>query len=321
MSDFIYPTSARAVSDSFQDHVNRGSVNPGTDYEAPYGSDVVAVASGIVTDSDNDNGGSGGRVMHIDHDNGWGTDYLHMSSCDVPAGTRVSQGQRIGASGASGEDQDWYYGPHLHISLRPNHSHGYGNVGNVDFALHVGEGGGSSAPGFNQTVQNEQAWMISLGISCGPSGADGIRGDDTINAIKQYQEMLRPYGYTGDIDGVWGSGTQAAHEKLYAEKHAAPPAASNPFGIGDVQGLQKVARIYGYSGAIDHDWGAGSAGGFAQFLRVNWSYSGNDTLGPVMWASIASWLRAKYSYVGNDIPGPDMRAALSRANDANMAAL
>lgn len=93
--------------------------------------------------------------------------------------------------------------------------------------------------------------------------------------------------------------------------------ASNPFGIPTAIGLQKIARLYGYGGALDDVWGAGSAGGFASFLRQNWGYVGNDVLGPVQWAAIARWLRARWGYVGNDVPGPVMRAALQRAEAAN----
>ncbi|QFG10659.1 endolysin [Microbacterium phage Naby] len=98
---------------------------------------------------------------------------------------------------------------------------------------------------------------------------------------------------------------------------AGDPGGYNPFGIAWSRGLQKIARLYGYRGAIDAQFGAGSMAGFAQFLRANWGYVGNDQLGPVMWAAIARWLRARWGYVGNDVPGPVMRAALLRAEAAN----
>jgi len=98
---------------------------------------------------------------------------------------------------------------------------------------------------------------------------------------------------------------------------AGDPGGYNPFGVAWSKGLQKIARLYGYRGQIDGKWGAGSAAGFAQFLRANWGYVGNDVLGPQMWAAIARWLRARWGYVGNDVPGPVMRAALLRAEAAN----
>ena len=133
MTTYVYPCATTSVSDDFADHVARGSVNPGTDYTAGYGSSVVSVASGTVTDADNSPSGGGGRTVHVDHDDGSGADYLHLDQAVVGVGQRVSQGQLLAYSGASGNGSDWYYGPHLHISFRYNHAHGYGNSGNVDF--------------------------------------------------------------------------------------------------------------------------------------------------------------------------------------------
>lgn len=147
MTNYVYPTAVTNVSDDFQEHLARGSVNPGTDYTAGYGSQVVAVAAGTVTDADGSNGGGGGRTIHIDHDDGSGSDYLHMSVVGVGVGQHVGQGQALGQSGASGYGSDWYYGPHLHISFRYNHAHGYGNSGNVDFdQIMKNQGGAAPAP-------------------------------------------------------------------------------------------------------------------------------------------------------------------------------
>jgi hypothetical protein len=178
-------------------------------------------------------------------------------------------------------------------------------------------GGGSSTIGFSQDVLNRQQWLnkqFNAGLA-----EDGLLGPLTIAAIKTYQTFLKAsWGYTGAIDGDWGDGTQAAHQRYWDSVNAAPaPTAQNPFGISDVKGLQKIAKLYGYTGALDNDWGPGSASGFSQFLRTNWGYSGNDVLGPVMWSAIARWLRAKWGYVGNDVPGPVMRGALSTANEKN----
>lgn len=171
---------------------------------------------------------------------------------------------------------------------------------------------GGAAPSISETVKSRQRYLkhdrgeTDLAV-------DGIAGPRYAAAVKRYQKVL---GVTQD--GIWGAGTEAAHKRFKAK---APAKSSNPFGIKRATGLQKVARLYGYKGAIDDIWGAGSAAGFAQFLRRNWGYSGNDVLGPVMWKAIARWLRAKYGYSGNDVPGPVMRAALSRAEDANQKAL
>lgn len=129
----IYPTDTTNVSDSFAVHVARGSPNPGTDYTAAYGSQVYSVAAGVVTDADPSTGGGGGRTVHIDHDDGSGADYLHLSTIECTVGQHVEQGAHIAHSGASGFDEEYYYGAHLHISYRLNHSHGYVNDGNIDF--------------------------------------------------------------------------------------------------------------------------------------------------------------------------------------------
>ena len=97
----------------------------------------------------------------------------------------------------------------------------------------------------------------------------------------------------------------------------------NPFGIPFTGGLQKVARLHGYTGALDQNFGAGSMAGFAQFLRANWGYVGNDTLGPQMWRAIQRWLKARWGYTGeiDGVPGPLTRVALLRADTANWAEL
>lgn len=177
----------------------------------------------------------------------------------------------------------------------------------IDFDRDAVDGGTTAS----QDTKNRQAW---LNKSRGEKlDVDGIQGGKTTAAIKRYQKFI---GVTAD--GIWGSVTQNAHQKYYDEFHgkgAAKP--SNPFGIGYCAGLQKIANLYGGGTSIDQIWGAKSAAGFAQFLRANWGYKGNDVLGPNMWAAIARWLRSNWGYKGNDVPGPVMRAALQRAETAN----
>jgi murein DD-endopeptidase len=135
----IYPCAVHNVSDSFQDHVDRGSVNPGTDYTASYGSDVWAVADGVITDVTNTYSGSGGRMIHIDHTAlNTGSDYLHLSdTLGAVVGTHVTQGTLIAKSGASGYGSNNYYGAHLHISYRTVLGHAYTNTNNIDFDAYI----------------------------------------------------------------------------------------------------------------------------------------------------------------------------------------
>jgi murein DD-endopeptidase MepM/ murein hydrolase activator NlpD len=135
----IYPTNTTNVSDSFADHVARGSVNPGTDYTASYGSPVWAVADGTITDVTNTYSGSGGRMIHIDHTAlTTGSDYLHLSdTLGAVVGTAVHQGDLIAYSGASGYGSLTYYGAHLHISYRKILGYPYQDMDNIDFDAYI----------------------------------------------------------------------------------------------------------------------------------------------------------------------------------------
>jgi len=176
---------------------------------------------------------------------------------------------------------------------------------------------GGKKPKRSKTTLARQEFLNSIGFTL---VEDGIEGDLTHAAYKEYQTVLKGKGwYSGKIDGIWGKGTEAGHKKDVASRKPTPPKPkpSNPFGISDARGLQKISRLYGGHTAIDNDWGAKSADGFTQFLRRNYGYHGNDTLGPVMWTAIARWLRTRWGYKGNDTPGPVMRKSLTKANKAN----
>lgn len=140
----IYPTVQHTVVDfdgSFVGHQSRNppSVNPGSDYAPlPIGSDVWAVADGVVTDTTPTNTGSGGRMVHIDHTAlGTGSDYLHLSQILVSEGQNVKQGDLIAKSGASGFGSDNGYGAHLHISYRTVLGHAYTSFNSIDFDAYI----------------------------------------------------------------------------------------------------------------------------------------------------------------------------------------
>jgi murein DD-endopeptidase MepM/ murein hydrolase activator NlpD len=80
----------------------------GVDYEASYGTDVLAAAGGSVVVA-GINGGYG-LFIKIRHTNGFETVYGHLSAIFVKQGDRVEQGDRIGQVGKSGIAT----GPHLH---------------------------------------------------------------------------------------------------------------------------------------------------------------------------------------------------------------
>jgi murein DD-endopeptidase MepM/ murein hydrolase activator NlpD len=86
----------------------------GTDYAAPTGTPVQAVADGTVVFSGYARGG--GNWIHIRHANGYETQYLHLSRRFVKKGEHVDQGERIGLVGSTGLAT----GPHLDFRVRRN---------------------------------------------------------------------------------------------------------------------------------------------------------------------------------------------------------
>ncbi|MDQ8002085.1 MAG: M23 family metallopeptidase, partial [Pseudomonadota bacterium] len=86
----------------------------GVDFAAPTGTPVRTVGDGTVDFAGQQNGY--GNIVIIGHRNGQQTAYAHLSRIDVKEGQAVSQGQSIGAVGATG----WATGPHLHFEFRIN---------------------------------------------------------------------------------------------------------------------------------------------------------------------------------------------------------
>ena len=89
----------------------------GVDYAAPTGTPVRAVGDGIVEFAGAQNGF--GNVVFVKHRNNHTTVYAHLSRFAVKTGQPVSQGQTLGAVGATG----WATGPHLHFEFRVNGNH------------------------------------------------------------------------------------------------------------------------------------------------------------------------------------------------------
>lgn len=84
----------------------------GVDIAARKGVPVVAAAAGVVTMAYPDMFYTGNTVM-IDHGQGVGTLYSHLSKLLVTPGQKVEQGARIGLIGSTGR----VTGPHLHWGL------------------------------------------------------------------------------------------------------------------------------------------------------------------------------------------------------------
>ena len=84
----------------------------GTDFKAAYGAPVRATGDGVVRFAGWQ--GGYGRVIIIDHVNGYQTRYAHLSDINVETGAAVKRGQTIGNLGNSGRST----GSHLHYEVR-----------------------------------------------------------------------------------------------------------------------------------------------------------------------------------------------------------
>lgn len=113
------PLSFRRISSGF----SKGRFHPilkiyrphhGLDYAAPSGTPVSAVGDGKVIFAGRR--GQYGKLVVIQHRNGWRTYYGHLSKIEkgVKKGTKVAQGMMIGRVGSTGLAT----GPHLHFEVR-----------------------------------------------------------------------------------------------------------------------------------------------------------------------------------------------------------
>lgn len=89
----------------------RPALHAGVDFAGKAGSDIVAVAPGVVTWSARRNGY--GNLVEINHGNGYVTRYAHNQSNLVRVGQTVKKGQRIALMGSSGRST----GPHVHFEV------------------------------------------------------------------------------------------------------------------------------------------------------------------------------------------------------------
>ena len=89
-------------------------MHKGMDFAGKKGSDVVAVASGVVTWSGERYGY--GNLVEINHGNGYVTRYGHNEEILVKVGDSVERGQAISKMGSTGRST----GPHVHFEVLLN---------------------------------------------------------------------------------------------------------------------------------------------------------------------------------------------------------
>ena len=94
--------SSKFNMNRFHPILKRRKPHLGTDYAAPYGTPIYAVADGVVTKANYTKGN--GRFVKIKHDKKYQTQYLHMQGFaeGIKSGVHVKQGQVIGYVGSTG---------------------------------------------------------------------------------------------------------------------------------------------------------------------------------------------------------------------------
>ena len=93
------------------------SFHYGVDFAGKRGSDITAVAAGIVAFAGRRNGL--GRVVELDHGKGYVTRYAHNLKNIVGVGQRVDKGQVVAKLGSSGRST----GNHVHFEVLKGGKH------------------------------------------------------------------------------------------------------------------------------------------------------------------------------------------------------
>ena len=110
------PAAGHSISSGFgvrkDPLIGAPALHSGMDFRAPPGAPARATAAGIVTKA-GWNGGYG-RMVEIDHGDGFTTRYAHLSKVLVATDQKVATGDEIGEVGSSGRST----GPHLHYEIR-----------------------------------------------------------------------------------------------------------------------------------------------------------------------------------------------------------
>jgi len=92
----------------------RRAHHDGIDIAGKHGSDVIAVASGVVTWAGKRWGY--GNLVEVNHGNGYVTRYAHSDKVLVKVGETVKKGHHLAAMGSSGRST----GPHVHFEVIKN---------------------------------------------------------------------------------------------------------------------------------------------------------------------------------------------------------
>ncbi|MCR9134738.1 MAG: M23 family metallopeptidase [Alphaproteobacteria bacterium] len=111
-----HPAPNHAISSNFgkrrDPFLKRVAHHAGIDFKTRYGQPILATGAGVVKRAGRK--GGYGKMVEIDHGDGFTTRYAHLSRTHVKVGQSVKTGTKIGAAGSTGRST----GPHLHYEVR-----------------------------------------------------------------------------------------------------------------------------------------------------------------------------------------------------------
>lgn len=111
-----HPANGKIVTSHFglrsDPFLSRKAFHAGMDFRLRTGERIKAAGAGTVVWAGRR--GGYGKLVEIDHGDGYVTRYAHLSRIDVTKGESVSRGQAIGAAGSTGRST----GTHLHYEIR-----------------------------------------------------------------------------------------------------------------------------------------------------------------------------------------------------------
>lgn len=112
------PVASGYISSYFGERADpfdgRETFHKGVDFAGSIGSDVVAVAAGVVTWAGERSGY--GKLIEINHGDGYATRYAHNSRTLVSIGQTVKRGEAVALMGSTGHST----GPHVHFEVLHN---------------------------------------------------------------------------------------------------------------------------------------------------------------------------------------------------------
>ena len=113
-----HPAPGHAISSRFgkrrDPFLGRWAHHAGIDFKTAYGKPIYSSGAGTVSKAGRR--GGFGKMVEIDHGDGFTTRYAHLSRIHVKVGQKVEVGTRLGKAGSTGRST----GPHLHYEVRFN---------------------------------------------------------------------------------------------------------------------------------------------------------------------------------------------------------